>query len=304
MAKQLLYRSQNYAGNCIQGERNYQEDDFSFDNSQPDDFLMVLADGMGGHQGGEIASRCTVETFKNHYHAVSGQVAKRLYKALLQANHQLVLKAQSQPKLKGMGCTLVGVTIHDNKLEWISVGDSPLWLYSTGRLRRLNADHSMKPFLQEQVKLGELTPQEAAIHPDRNMLLSALVGTQIDLIDQSSVPIKLHPGDHVLLASDGILTLSNAEIGKILAKPFSAKNLVNKLLKAVETKAKLNQDNTTVLVVKVPDELMKKQASSMPWQTRLLALLVILSLILWASVHFQVIDLVQLITQMFEVAGF
>ncbi|RKZ38415.1 MAG: serine/threonine-protein phosphatase [Gammaproteobacteria bacterium] len=288
MAKQLLYRSKNYAGNCIQGERNYQEDDFSFDNSQQNDFLIVLADGMGGHQGGAVASRCAVDAFKNHYHTVRGEVAKRLYKALLQANHQLLLKAQSQPKLKGMGCTLVGVAIHDSKLEWISVGDSPLWLYSAGRLRRLNADHSMKPFLQEQVKLGELTPQEAAIHPDRNMLLSALVGTQIDLIDQSAQSIELYPGDRVLLASDGILTLSNAELSKILAKPLSIKKLVNKLLEAVKDKAKPAQDNTTALVVEVPNEFnpVKKQAKFGRWQTRLFVLLLILNLIFWASLHF------------------
>jgi len=195
------------------------------------------------------------------YHAVSGRAATRLYKALQQANFQLALKAQSKTELKGMGCTFVGVAIHDEQLEWISVGDSPLWLYSAGQLHRLNADHSMKPLLQEQVRRGKLSPEVLAIHPDRNMLLSALAGTKIELIDQSSTPIELYPDDRVLLASDGIFTLSDAEIGKILGKPLPAKKLVNELLKAVNKKGKHAQDNTTVLVVDISDEIppVKKQ---------------------------------------------
>lgn len=257
MARQFLTINKEYAGDRIQGERNYQEDDFGFDNSQPNDFFMVLADGMGGHQGGEIASRCAIEAFMDAYHAVSGTtVAERLLQGLRQTNRQLALEVQSNPKLRGMGCTLVGVAItNGEQLEWISVGDSPLWLYSRGRLHRLNADHSMKPVLQELVERGELTPEEAARHPKRNMLRAAIMGTQIDLIDKSSAPepLELLPGERLLLASDGILTLSEAEIANILGKSLPAKDLVDNLLAAVEKKGKRAQDNTTVLVVEIAD---------------------------------------------------
>jgi serine/threonine protein phosphatase PrpC len=286
LAKQFLILNKNYAGNRIQGKRNYQEDDFGFDNSQPNDFLMIVADGMGGHQGGAVASSCAVKGFMDTYHAVSGRAATRLYKALQQANFQLALKAQSKAELKGMGCTFVGVAIHDEQLEWISVGDSPLWLYSAGQLHRLNADHSMKPLLQEQVRRGKLSPEVLAIHPDRNMLLSALAGTKIELIDQSSTPIELYPDDRVLLASDGIFTLSDAEIGKILGKPLPAKKLVNELLKAVNKKGKHAQDNTTVLVVDISDEIPPvKKTNFWRWQTGFLLFLFLCSLILlWATV--------------------
>jgi len=250
LAKQFLIDNEEFAGERIQGKRHYQEDDFGFDNSQPQDFLMVLADGMGGHKGGAFASDCVIKTVMYGYHAVSGRVADRLQQILQKTNEQLALEVQSRPKLKGMGCTLVAAAISDVQIEWISVGDSPLWLYKkAGDLVRLNADHSMKPILQELVHLGELMPEELATHPDRNMLRAAIVGGKIDLIDQSSAPLEA--GDRILLASDGILTLSETEIANILAKPLSAKALVKKLLVAVEKKGKRNQDNTTALVVKL-----------------------------------------------------
>ena len=299
LTEQFLIFNQNYAGDRIQGNRNYQEDDFSFLDKKSDSFLMVLADGMGGHKGGAIASNCTIKGFISHY-ATSGRVAKRLQKALQQANHQLALKAQSQPELRGMGCTLVGVAIHDKQLEWISVGDSPLWLYRAGKLHRLNADHSMKPFLQEQVQRGVLTPEDVVIHPDRNMLLSAVTGTRIDLIDQSS--IELYFGDRVLLASDGIFTLSDKEISNILGKPLPAKKLVNELLEAIENKGKKTQDNTTALVVQIPKKFtsVKKAKSQWRWQTGVLFFLFFWSFILWAYIHFRLIDLPELIAVMLE----
>lgn len=259
LAKQLFILGKHYAGQRIQGRRHHQEDDFSFDNSRTNDFLMVIADGLGGHQGGAYASRCAVQTFINNYYAVSGTVSQRLQHALHQANHQLAIAAETK-ELYGMGCTLVGVVLKADSLEWISVGDSPLWLYDkAGHLHRLNADHSIKPILQEQVRRGNLTVEEAAIHPERNMLFSALTGDSLDLIDQSPEPLQLFPGDRLLLASDGIFTLSDEELGKVLKQELSAKELVDELLSAVEAKDCRDQDNTTVLVVKVPDGVTTRQ---------------------------------------------
>ena len=262
----LFLSNKHYAGKRIQGEREYQEDDFIFDH-RPDHFLMVLADGMGGHHGGAQASRCAVQAFgegyqiyENHYAGRSKtdgehklprkNVARQLRNALYYANQQIALETHSKPELYGMGCTLVGVVIGDYQLEWISVGDSPLWLYSRGELRRLNADHSMKPFLDEQVRRGHLTPEQVAIHPERNILFSALMGNHIDMIDQSS--IKLFPGDYILLASDGLLTLSEQEISDVLQKKLPPKESTNALLQMVQDKGKWDQDNTTVLIVKIP----------------------------------------------------
>lgn len=302
LARQSLNIEQDYAGKRIQGKRHYQEDDFGFDNSKPNDFLMILADGMGGHKGGAVASRCVIQTFMDTYHAVAGNVADRLLQALQQSNRQLALTVQAKPDLEGMGCTLVGVTIHNEQLEWISVGDSPLWRYHAGRLQRLNADHSMKSLLQKMVLHGKLTPEEAATHPERNIIFSAITGNLVELLDFSFTPLELYPGNRILLASDGIFTLSEPEICKILQKNLSAQALVNKLLNAVENKGKRDQDNTTVLVVKIPDELdTVKKTKRWHWKTNILLFLFIFSIIVWISVHFRVMNLPELITHFSEI---
>jgi PPM family protein phosphatase len=254
----FINRHKNYAGDRIQGERHHQEDHFAIDNSVPSDFVMVIADGMGGHQGGAIASSCAVKTFIESYRTLSGQTLQRLWQALQKTNEQLAIEVEAEPELKGMGCTLVGVALHEEQLEWISVGDSPLWLYHDEQLHRLNADHSMMPILQKQVQRGVLTPHEASRHPNRHWLRSALMGGQIDLIDQSLVPLNLVPGDRILLASDGILTLSEQEISDILSESLPARQLVKKLLAAVENKGKVGQDNTTILVINRPEKCVKK----------------------------------------------
>ncbi len=258
--KEFLTINKEYAGDFIQGGRNYQEDDFGFDNSRPFDFLMVLADGMGGHQGGAEASSLAIKSFMNAYHIAKGSVTKRLKEALEITNQQIGIQAKSDPKLKGMGCTLVGVVFNGEQLEWISVGDSPLWLYNAAEgLRRLNADHSMKPILEEQVQHGQLTKKAAAKHSLRNMLLSAITGAEMKLIDQSS--IKYYPGDRILLASDGILTLPEPKMAKILSKVLPSNQLVKNLLDAVSKKMNDNQDNTTALVLHIPNQTQMEKAS-------------------------------------------
>jgi len=256
LANQFLIPNQHFAGQRIQGKRDYQEDDFGLDNTQPQELLMVLADGMGGHQGGAHASSCAVQSFMDAYQLSSGNAAQRLKHALQHANQKIAAEVQIHPELQGMGCTLVGVVVTEEQIEWISVGDSPLWLYdNTGKLRRLNADHSMKPILKEQVRRGFLTAQEANWHPERNVLFSALTGNPIEMIDQPPVPTELFPGDCILLASDGLFTLSDTEIAHCLQKNNPALETVNELLEAIKDKGLWNQDNTTALFVKIPKEL-------------------------------------------------
>lgn len=252
LATKHVINEEQYAGDRIQGKRQYQQDDFGFDNSRVNDFLMILADGMGGHSGGDIASNQVVTTFMDRYSNANGTVIERLFEALEASNQAIAAYTEKHPKLMGMGSTLVAVVLKKNTIQWISVGDSPLWLYSNGELSRLNADHSMKPILEEEVKQGKLTPEEAEQHPDRNMLRSAVVGTYIKYIDQSPEALELSAGDIILSGSDGIETLSETEISEIFRKPVAAKKMVNKLLNAVEKKNKRYQDNATALIFQMP----------------------------------------------------
>ncbi|SEH08665.1 PP2C family protein-serine/threonine phosphatase [Candidatus Venteria ishoeyi] len=255
MAGYQLTLDEDYSGNRIQGARSYQEDDFGFDSGKPDDFLMVLADGMGGHKGGAQASSMAIEAFMDAYYRVEGSVRERLRYALIAANRRIADTVETQPELQGMGCTLVAVAINPSlqQLEWISVGDSPLWIYSKGRLKRLNRDHSKRAELQKQVEKGEISAEQAAQDPERNALYSALTGGNIDLIDQVG-PYEFVTGNRLLLASDGLFALSKQEIEQVLAQPAdNMATVVNALFRMVERKQRKGQDNTTVLVARIPE---------------------------------------------------
>jgi serine/threonine protein phosphatase PrpC len=239
-----------------QGARPYQEDDCAIvrvrSSQNGEALLAVLADGMGGHAGGAVASDVATRSFIEAYRASSAETAERLQLALSTANESIAGRSDQEPNLQGMGCTLVGLMASDDRLDWISVGDSPLWLYSGGALRRLNEDHSMAPLLQVRVERGEMTASAAAVHPSRNALRSAVAGEDIPLVDLAFMPLQAQAGDVVLLASDGLCSLSDAEIVYILRRnrEGSAEQMADALVSAVDSLGRPDQDNTTVVVLR------------------------------------------------------
>lgn len=244
-----------FAALQIQGARPYQEDDFGCVNdlkpedARPTDLLVVLADGMGGHAGGARASRVAVRQFIDSYRRNTTDVAARFEKALQEANEAIRMEARTQPKLQGMGCTLVGVSFSDEGVVWVSVGDSPFWRIRDGEIMQLNADHSMAPVIAMKVSNGELSREEAALHPQRNALRSALVGEPIPQTDLRETPIRVRDGDRFVLASDGLQTLRDEEIAEIASRDADALDLARDLVDAVEVRNRRGQDNTTVIVV-------------------------------------------------------
>lgn len=249
-----LTHLEDYEGKQIQGARDYQEDDFGFDAMYKDTFVMALADGMGGYAGGKAASGTVIQTFINVFNPDDQRTtSERLDFSMLSANAALAKIIAEQPELDGMGCTFVGAVISKKftRLHWISVGDSPFWLYRNGQLSRLNIDHSKRTELLEQLKSGKITQEELAANPERNSLMSALTGETPSMIDNNTK--SLEAGDILLLASDGLLSLSEQEIGSVIAQANnSVVDLSNLLLGAVNRKAHPGQDNTTVLAVKIP----------------------------------------------------
>jgi protein phosphatase len=150
-----------------------------------------------------------------------------------------------------MGCTLVAVVLADEGVYWISVGDSPLWLWRRGRLRRLNQDHAYRSVLAHHVSNGEMSAADAARHPDRNALISALTGDKLSLVDLPRQAYPLNNGDQLLLASDGVLTLAEREIAAVLAGGVPGETgPCQRLLAAVAARQHATQDNTTVLWVR------------------------------------------------------
>jgi serine/threonine protein phosphatase PrpC len=172
-----------------------------------------------------------------------------MVKSLNASNERIRTGSEGNPELTGMGCTLVAAAFLDDGLVWVSVGDSPFWRFRDGGIKQLNEDHSMAPLIAQRVTAGTLSPEEAARHPDRNALRSALIGEPISKLDLRESPIRLTPGDKFLLASDGLQTLADQEIAAILAEDADALDLARKLLRAVEERNRKGQDNTTAIVV-------------------------------------------------------
>jgi PPM family protein phosphatase len=252
---------------ATRGARDYQEDTAAFWPGGDDPFAVpaanaaranggcfaVLADGMGGHTGGALASRIACEKFLMSAVEHDAPVRDRLMTGLEAANAGVAAKVANSPLLSGMGSTLVGVSCSGEGAAWVSVGDSPLYFFRRGEVAVLNEDHSLAPELDRMVAAGKMTAEEARRDTRRHMLRSAITGDEIDLIDLPQSPIALEAGDYVILASDGIATLETAEIARVIQGYASdgASAVAKALIRAVDAVREPHQDNATVLVVQV-----------------------------------------------------
>lgn len=248
---------------ATKGARNYQEDtailwpgDDPFapaaGQERAGEFVAILADGMGGHAGGALASRTVCEAFANAFASADGDNHARLIAALTAANDAIASKVDENPALSGMGSTLIGVVFSKDGAQWVSVGDSPLMLYRRGEIALLNEDHSLAPELDRMAAAGQISLEEARRDPRRHMLRSAVTGEDIDLVDVSRRPLPIEPGDYVILASDGLQTLEAGEVERIVAAyaKDGAKAVADALIRAVEAVRDPHQDNATVVAVR------------------------------------------------------
>jgi protein phosphatase len=215
--------------------------------------VAVLADGMGGHIGGALASRTICATFLDTLAAEAGGASERLRTALAAANGAVANKVAENQALAGMGATLVGVAFSTGGVEWVSVGDSPLYLIRRGEIARLNEDHSLAPMLDRMVADGRLSADQARNDPRRHYLRAAVSGEEIDLIDLSQRPLLLESGDVILVASDGIHTLGDEEIAGLVSQhlPEGPQAVATALIRTVDRAGDDFQDNTTVVVIAV-----------------------------------------------------
>lgn len=237
----------------IIGSRKRQEDDFGvvWDEDEKAVRLLVVADGMGGHAGGDIASRLATQGFIEAFGRADPQrpAPERLRAAALAANTALLDRMEAEPALEGMGTTIVAIAREPDGYYYLSIGDSLLFVLGRNGLRRVNADHSMRSVLLKQVEKGELRAEAVDRHPQRNQLLSALGDEELELVDCPDAPIALAKGDLLVVASDGIETLPEERIAAILREHAgSSKKAVDALLAAVEAEARPKQDNCTVAV--------------------------------------------------------
>ena len=221
-------------GDQDQGDRPYQEDRWALRTLPDGTLLAVLADGMGGHAGGAVASKLAVDAFLK-----SIEQGQSLAEALQNANAAVRAGAAAKAELTGMGSTLVGVLVKGDEVRWISVGDSPFYLVANGKPERLNADHSFVPQIDAMLERGMITAEEAANHPSRHALREAIMGEPLTLIDEGKR--KLAAGTTLLVCSDGVESLEHEKIAAGARQP------VRHLLDMVLAVGKPHQDNVTII---------------------------------------------------------
>ena len=250
----------DFAARQYRGRRENQEDYYAFADAADHDepplakLLLVIGDGLGAHAGGSVASYVTVGAFIKAYHDNPMEIVPRLRTALEDANEVLGNLAASLPTVgQPMGTTLVAAIVSKDSLRWISVGDSPLFVFREGKLIRINADHSLTQLLEDRVRNGEMTAEEAAHHPDRHTLHSAVLGMALQSVDAPADPFPLQKGDIVIGATDGVFTLSTRQLEELLSfgQHTTADKIADAILFAVKRLNVDRQDNTTVGVIKV-----------------------------------------------------
>lgn len=230
----------------------------------PGHHLALIADGMGGHVAGATASAlvCTrfLHDFRQRFVAAEMGLMDRLVESLESANGAVTARIRSEPRLDGMGTTLLAAYVLPHELgsglTWLSVGDSLLYLWRRGELARLNEDHSLAPTLDRMVAEGRMTAAAADVDPRRHYLRSAITGGDIEMIDVTPRPLALAAGDVVLVASDGLHTLEDASVRQLIAETWTggAQAIADRLIGSIDEIGLPNQDNTTVAVLLVGDD--------------------------------------------------
>jgi protein phosphatase len=213
--------------------------------------LYVVADGMGGHNAGEVASALAVTTLKAGARSGIDSV-ERFRELVQQANTAIYTASLDDSTQSGMGTTLTALSIvagEEPRVLVANVGDARTYLWRNGALTRLSVDHS---YVQELVNEGIITPEEARVHPRRNIVTRALGIDRSVVVDVFSHVVRT--GDRIVLCSDGLVDeVSDADIAIVLGQHSDPQDTSEALVMVANTAG--GRDNTTVIVVDVLDDI-------------------------------------------------
>jgi serine/threonine protein phosphatase PrpC len=221
------------------------------------DGLYAVADGVGGHQAGEVASETSVETLADAYREPT---TEGLVAAIKDANEAVWRLAQDNAEKRGMGTTITAVALvqedGEDHLAIVNVGDSRAYLFQNGELVQISEDHSL---VEELVRKGQLTHEEAQVHPQRSIITRALgMEPEIEVDYWQLVP---YSGDRILLCSDGLTNeVSDDRIASTLRQIRDPKEAARDLVRQAKNHG--GNDNITVVVVDVVDDDGRSEAAS------------------------------------------
>lgn len=205
--------------------------------------LFVVADGMGGHQAGDYASRYIVENLVSYLqYTENSQIVPLLREAILKVNTMLYHEAKEKPEFSGMGTTLVAAVADENTLYVANVGDSRLYLVRD-RIRQVTRDHS---YVEELVSLGRLE-RGSKDYKDKKNIITRAVGTEDKLL-VDFFEVGLEPGDYILMCSDGLSNmLEDAEMEEIIGSDLELQEKAEKLITVANDNG--GKDNIAVVLV-------------------------------------------------------
>ncbi|MDD6202766.1 MAG: Stp1/IreP family PP2C-type Ser/Thr phosphatase [Lachnospiraceae bacterium] len=228
------------------GEKRKLNQDYVFTSEIPVGCLpnlFLVADGMGGHNAGDFASKYTIETIVDEIgRAKEDSPVSVLEKAIQSANRHIRMKSTENEEMSGMGTTVVAATVLDDALYVANVGDSRLYIVND-EIRQITRDHSL---VEEMVRMGGLPREQARSHPDKNIITRA-VGAQ-DSVEVDFFQVKLEKGDMVLMCSDGLTNMIEDEDIRMILK--GQRDIVEKaeaLVKAANNNG--GKDNITVVLI-------------------------------------------------------
>ena len=206
--------------------------------------LYIVADGMGGHNAGDFASKYTVETVVREIKSsLESKPFRIMGKAIRVANELIRARAREDSALFGMGTTIVMATIDNHQLQVANVGDSRLYVLSNEGFRQITRDHSL---VEEMVRMGGMAPETARNHPDKNIITRA-VGAK-DSVEVDFFTEELLGGDIVLMCSDGLTNmLSNEEIEEIIRRDISLQEKAQLLIDGANEQG--GKDNIAVILI-------------------------------------------------------
>jgi protein phosphatase len=232
------------------GKKRQHNEDFYY----ADFPIFVVADGLGGHRAGEIASKIAVDKFvqqvKEGFVALKNleEVAILLEKSIVAAGRTVFEESRTKIELEGMGTTISAAVIFNDHLVTAHVGDSRIYLLREGELKRLTTDHTYVQYLLDK---GEISKEEAENHPLKNALLQALGGEEKLKVEKGIVSLK--PQDKILLCTDGLYNMvAEDNIANTLKSELSPDKKAKILLEAALKAGGL--DNITLIIIEVTKE--------------------------------------------------
>ncbi|NEO90943.1 MAG: Stp1/IreP family PP2C-type Ser/Thr phosphatase [Moorea sp. SIO3G5] len=229
--------------------RTVNQDDYYID---PDGRFFIVADGMGGHAGGQEASKIATEaikTYLNKYWNSQTPSDELLEQAIYQANQAILNDQQTHPERSDMGTTAVVVMFRQDQCWFSHVGDSRLYRFRNSKLEKITEDHT---WVARAVKLGELTAKQARMHPWRHVLSQCLGRKDLPKVNVHPIEVKLC--DRLLLCSDGLTEeLSDELIASSLQDSSSIEQALVILVEAAKDQG--GRDNITVVIVEIGESM-------------------------------------------------